>query len=56
MVKYCWLLLALLLPLEAAFAIGEQYGRITGIVHSPEGAELAGTKLSLPPMTKQARH
>ena len=47
MVKYCWLLLALLLPLNAAFAIGEQYGRITGVVYAPDGAEIAGAKLTL---------
>ena len=42
-----WLLLALLLPIEAASALGEQYGRVAGIVYSPEGAELSGVKLSL---------
>jgi hypothetical protein len=30
-----------------ALAIGEQYGRITGIVYSPDGAELPGVKLQL---------
>jgi hypothetical protein len=46
--KWFWSLvvLALLLP-TAAFAIGEQYGRITGIVYSPDGAELGGVKLNL---------
>ena len=46
--KWFWSLvvLALLLP-AAAFAIGEQYGRITGIVYSPDGAELGGVKLNL---------
>ena len=58
MKKYCWLLFALLLPLDAAFAIGEQYGRITGIVYDPDGAELRGAKLTLtsPNLLGGARH
>jgi hypothetical protein len=47
MKNYLWLLLALLLPSEAASAIGEQYGRITGVVYNPEGAEQAGVSLTL---------
>jgi len=38
--------LAMLLP-ALALAIGEQYGRITGIVYSPDGATLPGVKLTL---------
>jgi hypothetical protein len=47
MKRYLWLLLALLLPIEAASAIGEQYGRMTGVVYSPDGAEQPGVKLTL---------
>jgi hypothetical protein len=38
--------LAMFIP-SFAFAIGEQYGRITGIVYSPDGAELPGIKIVL---------
>jgi hypothetical protein len=42
------LLLALLFfPIQEAHAIGDQYGRISGIVYSPEGAELPGVRITL---------
>jgi hypothetical protein len=37
-------LLAMFIP-SFAFGIGEQYGRITGIVYDPQGAELPGVKV-----------
>jgi hypothetical protein len=40
------LLLAVLFP-SFAFAIGDQYGRINGIVYSPDGAELPGAKITI---------
>jgi hypothetical protein len=40
-----WLVsLSLLFPVFG-FAIGEQYGRITGIVYAPDGAEMPGVKI-----------
>jgi hypothetical protein len=45
--RFLWLILALLLPIEAASAIGEQYGRITGVIYDPDGAELAYAKITL---------
>lgn len=46
MKRFLWVVLALLLPV-GAFAIGEQYGRIAGIVYTPEGAEMPNAKVTL---------